>query len=351
MDDELIIAQDSRVPGTCEWILQKQSYADWKDLQQDVAPVLWLSGRPGTGKSVLAGFVVDDLQQLSGAACSYHFFKRRGGSKPRLNACLRSLAFQMASADSGVREMLMGSQADGLRLDLHGEDAQALWRDLFVFGVFQATTIPHFWVIDALDACSDLAPFLGSMLSETATTSVQLRILITSRETPDLCRLFAGLGPHWHKQERISAEDTLPDIERVVAGKGEMFFTDGADSRAALERRVVKKSKGSFSWTVRALDELSMAFTHQEIERVLEEVPREMDDVEAVRESLQSVDLAGSRSQSRGLPVSGTKETFQVSVEQLEVSFDHQQTLRLCGVTPTDVISLTKFPGTRAPTQ
>ncbi|KAK4099460.1 hypothetical protein N658DRAFT_568134 [Parathielavia hyrcaniae] len=247
--DDLLAAQDARSPGTCVWIQHKQSYNEWKDLRQAAPPILWCTGEPGTGKSVLAGFVVEDLGH-SHLACSYYFFKHGDSSKFRLGACLRSLAFQMASEDRP-------------RVDFENE--RKLWRLVFALNLFREATVSHYWVIDALDECTNFATLLDSMLSK-MDTSLRLRILITSRETPEVCRLFAILGPQRHRHEHISAEETLPDVESM-----------SAEARLALERRITEKSQGSFLWTTLVLDELSAAFSQADINRILDEVPRGME--------------------------------------------------------------------------
>ncbi len=41
-----------RVPGTGEWLLDRKEYQDW--LKRGSSPaVLWCSGKPGAGKSML----------------------------------------------------------------------------------------------------------------------------------------------------------------------------------------------------------------------------------------------------------------------------------------------------------
>ncbi|AEO64413.1 uncharacterized protein THITE_123781 [Thermothielavioides terrestris NRRL 8126] len=272
-DEDLLAVQDVRAQGTCAWILKKRYYADWKAGRNDSPAVLWVDGKPGTGKSVLAGFVVDDVKQ-SGVSCSCYLFKHSDRSKSRLSACLRSLAFQMASVDPGIQDALCQLKDDRGLLDHDNE--RNLWRTLFSSNILKRATIPHCWVIDALDECTNFAPFLDSMLSEVG-TSARLQIFITSRETPEICRLFASLGPFQHIQGHISAEDTLPDIERIVAERCQSFFNDSKESRGVLEKRIIEKSKGSFLWTVLVLDELSTAFSEEEIKRVINEVPRGMD--------------------------------------------------------------------------
>lgn len=44
------------IPGTCEWLLQNTAYKHWHNLNRPT--VLWVTAGPGSGKTVLASFVV-----------------------------------------------------------------------------------------------------------------------------------------------------------------------------------------------------------------------------------------------------------------------------------------------------
>src|SRR5437016_684496 len=60
------------VEGTCKWILQHQKYKDWFNASQSA--LLWVSGEPGCGKTVLASFLIDELQtRLPNTTICYFF--------------------------------------------------------------------------------------------------------------------------------------------------------------------------------------------------------------------------------------------------------------------------------------
>lgn len=99
---------------------------------------LWIKGKPATGKSVLAGYLVDRLKG-SGHSHRYFFFKHSDRSKSSLDRCFRSLAFQMAISDPEAFDAVLALQADGISLD-HVDD-RTLWRILFVQGIFQTTCL------------------------------------------------------------------------------------------------------------------------------------------------------------------------------------------------------------------
>src|SRR5881394_2579597 len=54
------------VKGTCTWVLQHQKFLTW--LEEPSSSLLWVSGGPGRGKSVLASFLIDDLQTRANRA-------------------------------------------------------------------------------------------------------------------------------------------------------------------------------------------------------------------------------------------------------------------------------------------
>lgn len=273
LEDDLITVNDVRMSGTCEWLLAKQNYLKWSGFASEAPGVLWVTGRPAAGKSVLAGHAISQLQK-GGADCSYFFFKYGDKSKSRLSACLRSLAFQMACTNTQVRETLLEMQKEGIKLD--NDNERTIWRKLFLCGIFQRKLARHYWVIDALDECLTFASLFDPMLAK-LDDSIPLRILITSRETPELGKQFLSLGTVRVQHERISTADTLPDIKLLVEAKSKSVFLKDDEDRAVLVEKILRKSEGSFLWTVLVLNELSNSYGEEEINQALEDMPRDME--------------------------------------------------------------------------
>lgn len=273
LDDDLINAEDARMFGTCEWFSAKKNYLKWRDFAPGSPNVLWITGKPAAGKSILAGYAISQLQKAY-TNCSYFFFKHGDKSKSPLSACLRSLAFQMACTNVQMREALLNTYQNDMNFD--NESERTIWRKLFLCGIFQAPFSRHYWVIDALDECVNFAPFFDSMLAK-LDESIPLRILITSRKTSELERHFLNLGTSRFQNEEISTEDTLPDIKSLVEAKAKSLVAKNDEDRAALTERVLAKSEGSFLWTVLVLNELSNSHGEEEMNQVLDDVPRDME--------------------------------------------------------------------------
>ncbi|EHK42207.1 hypothetical protein TRIATDRAFT_146818, partial [Trichoderma atroviride IMI 206040] len=75
---------DSAVSGTCEWLLQHDTFRKWTELNQEL---LWIKGKPGSGKSTLLNFAFTNQKHFLSARYSdlviSFFFHGRGGDLQR----------------------------------------------------------------------------------------------------------------------------------------------------------------------------------------------------------------------------------------------------------------------------
>lgn len=65
------LASHQGFPYTCRWLDEQVLFRDWKsELQDGKRNILWIHGKPATGKSVLAAYVVQSLQGKDDASAS-----------------------------------------------------------------------------------------------------------------------------------------------------------------------------------------------------------------------------------------------------------------------------------------
>ncbi|KAI0864304.1 NACHT and WD domain protein [Xylaria cubensis] len=273
VEDDLNNLNDARLPGTCEWVLGKKKFRDWIDSNSLSPPILWLTGKPASGKSTLTSYVVEYLRRI-GVSCCYFFFKHSDKSMQRLTACLRSLAFQMIKGNTQVGKKLLQLKNEGVQLDF--DNPRAIWRSLFISGIFEVTFPRQYWIIDGLDECSDMEhffkPILGKLSSE-----IPVRFLITSRETAELKTHFFELGPDRVATEAIMISDTQSDIKLLVEANAQTLPVRDDRQRTSLANKIMEKSMGSFLWTSLVLRELAASYSEKDVKQILEEVPRDME--------------------------------------------------------------------------
>lgn len=185
-DDDYLSLKKQWSPGTREEFLSSQVVRDWRDKTSRCPKLLWVHARPGTGKSVLAAMVLQQLKAGQGN-CSFFFFKCGDVNKRSLSTLLRSLALQVSLVDPDFRDFLCGLAAENLKV--RQVDAREIWHKLFVLGLFKISFgEPLYWIIDALDESNSAIDCID-MLSAIPET-VPIRILITSRETPAIKKCF-----------------------------------------------------------------------------------------------------------------------------------------------------------------
>ncbi|KAH5423486.1 hypothetical protein HBI23_198590 [Parastagonospora nodorum] len=101
------------INGTTDWFWNHPTYTSWRDKQ---AGILWIQGKPGSGKSVLAKNILDPVPYLPGKTdsrdqkslsreidahtCEWYYSTRGGDEMMAHISLLRSLLYQLLSSNS-----------------------------------------------------------------------------------------------------------------------------------------------------------------------------------------------------------------------------------------------------------
>jgi len=140
--------QHQKVDGSCQWIDDHEDFQDWRDSTNDdltrkgAKParnnpfIIWVHANPGTGKTVLAAHVIAELQEFQ-AECAYYYFHVGDKTSRSLGGFLRSIAYQMAMSNAGIREKLAQLCHEGSAFDL--DDDRTIWNKIFRRGTFQVS--------------------------------------------------------------------------------------------------------------------------------------------------------------------------------------------------------------------
>ncbi|KAI4689374.1 uncharacterized protein J4E88_002726 [Alternaria novae-zelandiae] len=270
-DKRLSTLNNTRMTGSGSWLTNRTSFREWRS---PPAPrYFWLKGTPASGKSMLASYVIEFLQDSP--VCHY-FFNKGDKTDNNVSSFLRSMALQMAQINPVVRSAIFRLSQKGPPIDARNQ--RTIWKTVFTSCVFHVTfPTPHYWVVDALDEAADRGTLneCFSLLSK-IDENIPLKIFVTSRPDPALDDLFVQLPL---VQEYISPEDLLPDISSYVQKWSATFPVNTTQERERLVDKIVRMSGGSFLWTVLVTKQLREVFTVGEVHEVLCEIPQEMDDL------------------------------------------------------------------------
>ncbi|KAH6651738.1 hypothetical protein BKA67DRAFT_626167 [Truncatella angustata] len=262
----------TRLPGSCEWLLQKPTFVEWRETNPSKA--FWLQGRPGAGKSVISSAVISSLRWLT-RDCCFFFFVRADKNKSSIKSFLRSMAFQMAMLHPEIRQAILEIIPKWGEGNLEKDDAIVVWRKLFVTGILKIRLKrPQYWVVDALDEAnggSNMITFLSK-----AKEYWPLGIFVTSRTSID-----THIGPLGLKMEVISntitEEDNTGDIYLFLELNYERFPASTSHARKEMAHRILQNSKGCFLWAQLIVKELVQVQTMTQANQVIDSNPSDME--------------------------------------------------------------------------
>jgi hypothetical protein len=239
-DTDYIFFRDQWAQGTSEWILEEPAYIDWLGSKHPSQHVLWLRGGAAAGKSVLSSFVINSLVE-QGLHCQY-FFIRFGDQKKRtLSLLLRSLAYQIAQQLPGFMRKLLELEDEAV--DFEAAKARTVWERIFknmLFKLGENETL--YWVIDGLDEANDSRAMI-KLLTDLASSLASIRILLVSRETPEIAAEIAKL-PRNIDQGVIVAAGRSKDLSCYV--RQELNVSGNSDFTESVINRIIEGAQSNF---------------------------------------------------------------------------------------------------------
>ncbi|KAI0268521.1 hypothetical protein BGY98DRAFT_1101489 [Russula aff. rugulosa BPL654] len=175
---------------TATWFFEGSTYREWKS----TGSLLWIHGKPGSGKSVFCSTVIQDIEAMckaGNASMAYFYFDFRDANKRSLRDLVTSLLTQLSACSSPCCDIL-----SDLYLD-HGEGknqpSDGLLANCLKKMVLLPDQRPIYLIIDALDESPDTSGISSpremvlQLLKQLVDFSLpNLHICVTSRPEIDI---------------------------------------------------------------------------------------------------------------------------------------------------------------------
>ncbi|KAK8121699.1 NACHT and WD domain protein [Apiospora sp. TS-2023a] len=269
-EDDLHNLESMKADNSCSWVTELDAFQKWRDAQNEHGQAFWLTGVLGSGKSMATGHVIRHLQSL-GFDVSYYFLKHSRKEQRTISGMLRNLAYQMAIANSVIRQRLCLMEENGVPFDK--DDERAIWRKIFVNEIFKVPlSSQQFWVIDGLDECQDAIKIFP--LISRLDPAFMVNLYFSSRRLPSFEKGFSSLKDRLLSHE-MDIQDTLQDINSYIADRLESLEIVVDRPHESISK-MVTKANGSFLWTRLAFEELEQVYSEDSIDDVLDEIPEGM---------------------------------------------------------------------------
>jgi hypothetical protein len=103
------------LPGTLQWVLELPEFRDWRLSNENTKSVLWFSGLPGVGKTIISAYIVNILRtQYPGALVLYFFVKAGETGISTISNIICTLAGQLAENEPEAQRHMDRLRSKGL---------------------------------------------------------------------------------------------------------------------------------------------------------------------------------------------------------------------------------------------
>ncbi|KAH9048907.1 ankyrin repeat-containing domain protein [Lactarius hengduanensis] len=278
------IARRAQHEGTAVWFFQGSVFIEWKS----IGSLLWIHGKPGSGKSVICSSVIQDIMaacEAGLAIMAYFYFDFRDLNKQSCHDLLLSLVAQLSTRSSLFSDILhrvYKTHESGTRQPSDETLKECLKEMLQLPGQG-----PIFIVLDALDECPDSSGIPSprsevlKLVKELVKLDLQeVRICVTSR--PEV-NIRVVLEPLAFRSVSLHSEDgqtaDIADYVRNVVNSSPSTAMRRwrEDDKSLVIKTLTERADGMFRWVFCQLDTLQHCFPPN-LRQFLDELPETLDE-------------------------------------------------------------------------
>ena len=231
--------------NTCTWIVEAPEYVRWRDesCRSVHHGVLWIKGKPGSGKSTLMKYVLNDARERDdGDITASFFFNARGQPLEKsAEGMYRSLLRQVLSKLPHLYSDRTHAQQQNWSVEM--------LRNILQTTVMALNSGEHLVLyIDALDECiqdevRDVVGHFEELVDLAVSRGLRLSICFSSRHYPHISM---------HKFEELKLDgrtEHIDDISKYVHSNVSRLDVP-LSTKAQIEAEIERRSSGIFLWAV-----------------------------------------------------------------------------------------------------
>ncbi|KAF8485423.1 hypothetical protein F5888DRAFT_345616 [Russula emetica] len=280
------IACSAHHKAKATWFFEGRTYNEWKSTGSE--SLLWIHGKPGSGKSILCSTIIEDVKTVCNAgqaSIAYFYFDFRDINKQHWRDLVPSLLTQL-STQSGPCCDILSRLYSG-----HGSGAQQPNDDALKRCLIEMLTVrdrhPIYVIMDALDECPDTSEVpsprnrILQLLEELAELQIpDLRICVTSRPEFDIRDCLEPLtsGRISLHDQSGQKQDIADYVRSVVYSKSEPIMRRWRkEDKEFVIETLSERADGMFRWIFCQLEVLRQCLPPS-VRRTLGELPESLDE-------------------------------------------------------------------------
>ncbi|KAF5709363.1 ankyrin repeat [Fusarium mundagurra] len=263
------IAFNKHEPLTTAWVTNSSQWKDWVSLESETR-LIWIYGLPGAGKTVLASYVIEELEKVcklaNGSVCSYyycHYSHNQDETIPFLCWVIGQVCRQISWIPPELKR-------------LHDRGCEPTSADLEqILAIILQKIDSLYIVIDAVDESTPREELLS--LIETITVDKRfekLRILATSRQYFDIEQSLGEIS------ESISMSNAMvdADIRRFVHARlrSSHRLKRWHERFDEIEAVLAAMAQGMFRWAECQIQAIERLRDQSKLQQLLSNLPKDL---------------------------------------------------------------------------
>ena len=283
--EKLIQTKGPRVEGTCEWIKTNKLYNSWIHSHSQL---LWLSGGPGKGKTMLSIFLAEELERTAkdsqDVSFLQYFCDNKDEKRNSAVAIIRGMMFQLLQLRPKLIDHILPSFEIQKESLFTASSFETLWR-IFATMLGDPVLGTVYCILDGLDECDEdslvvlLKKFRAFFSMEfSGSSACHLNLIIVSRDHPDFIpEMLSNFS-------RIRLD---PDVDKEVNNDIHRFIEVKINElsihrqypeplRVRLEKVFRDRAQGTFLWIGIVAEELRK-YKVTEVEKALDLFPSDLE--------------------------------------------------------------------------
>ena len=249
------------VPDTCKWLLDDPRYLEW--INGSEKALLWVTGAPGSGKTVLSSFVIDQIESTKSPRNIGFFFADDSSTSQRSAVILlRGLLYQILDQNPSLYKHV---QVHWKRMAERAfEEPSLLWR--ICTACFDDPLLENaVFVLDALDECTapdceHLLTWITQYHGNRPTGTTQVKFFLTSRPEIRIADILDTSAIRIRLEIHNDTDWLSKDIEVFIAvtiNKLPAMKEWSSERKDRIRHRLVQNADRTFLWVSLVLEKLT----------------------------------------------------------------------------------------------
>ncbi|CAH0034152.1 unnamed protein product [Clonostachys rhizophaga] len=265
----------ARVPGTCDWILERDEFRTWLTSSENPS-ALWVNAAAGFGKTFMCARVIEHLSETMQLPVAYFFLSSKYSSRDDPYLAIRAWITQIMDRDEDAFELVRMKQ-----LSLHEKVATRATIIAILHEVAEAASNTIF-ILDGLDECTwiDLyhqkhdAVNTFVQVIATAVEKSSSRWMLVSRNNEYIRNSLCDSLAHGFFEIRMTTDDVHNDIVSYSKSVVNQKLSNKSQIvRDTISQQMAEKCDGQFLWVRLQADNLRRAFNQLQLQRALSKTP------------------------------------------------------------------------------